>query len=64
MTLLQAIKNVADGVFCTSMHKKKFVSRRDRQKANRAKFNRDTDLAIESTGAHHRKQLLKKWGVL
>lgn len=63
MKLLQAMKNVADGVFFTSMQKTKFVSRRDRQKTNSDKFQRDTDLAIKSTGKHHRAQLLKKWGV-
>lgn len=63
MTLLQDLKNVADGLFIHRIENTTVqVSRAERQRNARLKREKQINQAILSTGIHHRESLFKKWG--
>ena len=63
MTLLQDLKNVADGLFIHRIENTTVqVGRAERQRNARLKRKKQIDQAILSTGIHHRESLFKKWG--
>ena len=63
MTLLQDLKNVADGLF---IHRKEAVktqmSRSERQRKAKQTRMKQLENAYSSTGDYHKESLLKKWG--
>jgi len=63
MTLLQNLKNVADGLF---IHRKETVttqmSRAERQRKGYQTRMKQLENAYNSTGDYHKESLLKKWG--
>ena len=65
MTLLQDLKNVADGLFIQRIENTTVrMSRAERQRKAKQTRMKQLENAYSSTGNYHKESLLKKWGCL
>ena len=63
MTMLQDLKNVADGLFIHRIENTTVqMSREERQRKAKQARMKQLENAYSSTGDYHKESLLKKWG--